>query len=143
MKDYIRKVHYHETDKMGITHHSNYVRWMEEARVDFLEQIGCSYAKLEEEGIISPVIGIECQYKQSTTFDDTIRIRVEVAEYKGVRLRFAYTMTNDKTGTLVFSATSSHCFLNAQNRPVALKKQFPKLDEILKELLAEKTTDTP
>lgn len=143
IKDYIRKVHYHETDKMGITHHSNYVRWMEEARVDFLDQIGCSYARLEQEGIISPVIGIECQYKQSTTFDDTIRIRVEVAAYKGVRLRFAYTMTNDKTGALVCTAVSSHCFLNAQNRPIALKKQFPKLDEILKALIAEKTTDTP
>lgn len=38
--DYIRKVHYHETDKMGVTHHANYIKWMEEARVDFLNQIG-------------------------------------------------------------------------------------------------------
>ena len=47
-------VQYYETDKMGITHHSNYIRWMEEARIDFLSQIGWSYAKLEEEGIIFP-----------------------------------------------------------------------------------------
>ena len=40
MDDYIRRVNYYETDKMGITHHSNYVRWMEEARIDFLEKIG-------------------------------------------------------------------------------------------------------
>ena len=35
--DYLRKVHYHETDKMGITHHTNYIKWMEEARIDFLD----------------------------------------------------------------------------------------------------------
>ena len=40
MNNYIRKVQYHETDKMGIAHHSNYIKWMEEARIDFLEQIG-------------------------------------------------------------------------------------------------------
>ena len=46
MKPYIHKVQYYETDKMGITHHSNYIRWMEEARVDFMEQIGWGYDKM-------------------------------------------------------------------------------------------------
>ena len=71
-------VQYYETDKMGITHHSNYIRWMEEARVDFLEKTGWSYAKLEEEGIVSPVTAVECKYRQSTTFPDTIDIEVLV-----------------------------------------------------------------
>ena len=61
MKPYRHTVQYYETDKMGITHHSNYIRWMEEARVDFLAQIGWDYAMLEEMGVISPVIGIECK----------------------------------------------------------------------------------
>ena len=43
MKAYQHKVQYYETDKMGITHHSNYIRWMEEARIDFLEQLGWNY----------------------------------------------------------------------------------------------------
>ena len=73
-RDYLRKVHYHETDKMGITHHTNYIRWMEEARIDFLDRIGWSYARLERAGIVSPVIGLECRYQHSTTFDDTVRI---------------------------------------------------------------------
>ena len=41
--EYFRKINYYETDKMGITHHSNYIRFMEEARIRFLEQIGCAY----------------------------------------------------------------------------------------------------
>ena len=59
MKPYIHKVQYYETDKMGITHHSNYVRWMEEARIEFLDQIGWSYVRMEEEGIISPVLAVK------------------------------------------------------------------------------------
>lgn len=58
MKDYKHFVQYYETDQMGITHHSNYIRWMEEARIDFLKQIGWNYKKLESLGIISPVTAI-------------------------------------------------------------------------------------
>ena len=67
MKAYKHTVQYYETDKMGITHHSNYVRWMEEARIDFLKQLGWDYARLEKEGIISPTVEVSCKYKRSTT----------------------------------------------------------------------------
>lgn len=131
MKDYIRKINYYETDKMGITHHSNYVRFMEEARVDFLEQIGCGYAKWEKDGIISPVLGIECEYKRSTTFDDEIRIHVDFTEYRRIKLTVSYTMYN-KDNEIVFVGKSYHCFLNSQGKPVALSRSFPEYDEILK-----------
>ena len=47
VKEYGRKIQYYETDRMGIVHHSNYIRWMEEARTDVLEQIGLPYDKIE------------------------------------------------------------------------------------------------
>ena len=134
MQDYIHKVQYYETDKMGITHHANYIRWMEEARVDFLDQIGYGYARLERDGIISPVVSIECQYKHPTTFDDAVRIRVEVEEFKGVRLVIRYTMTNEATGALVFTGRSTHCFTDGEGKPVVLRRQFPEFDRTLKEL---------
>ena len=56
---YQHKIQYYETDKMGITHHSNYIRWMEEARIDFLEQLGFGFDKLEQSGIVSPVLSKE------------------------------------------------------------------------------------
>ncbi len=136
MQDYIRKVAYHETDKMGITHHANYIKWMEEARVDFLDQIGFGYARLERDGIISPVIGVECQYRHPTTFDDVVRIHVEVAEFKGVKLLIRYRMTNEKTGALVLTGLSIHCFTDGNGRPIILQKHFPELDSALKELAA-------
>ena len=138
MKDYIRKVQYHETDKMGITHHSNYIKWMEESRIDFLEQIGYGYDKLEKDGIISPVIGVECDYKKSTTFNDLINIKVEVEDFSKVKLIIKYTMTNLNTDELVLTGKTKHCFINENGRPIPLNRQFPELDKILRELIIPK-----
>lgn len=135
MKDYIHKVHYYETDKMGVTHHSNYIRWMEESRVDFLDQIGYGYSKMEKEGVISPVIGVECEYKKTTTFDDIICIRPEIESYNGIKLVIRYTMTNRETGDLVCIGKSKHCFLSTEGKPLSLKKQFPDVDKALKDLI--------
>lgn len=134
MKKYVHKVSYYETDKMGITHHSNYIRWMEEARVYFLESIGFPYDKLEDDGIISPVIGINCEYKESTTFNDDIEIEVSVKEFKGVRLVIEYIMKKKDTQKLVLKGVSEHCFLNKSGKLVRLSKEFPEFDNKLKEL---------
>lgn len=135
MEKYIHKVKYYETDKMGCTHHSNYIRWMEEARVDFLEKIGFGYRKLEEDGIISPVIGIECDFKEPTFFDDDVEIEVTVEEFKGVKLVIGYVMKNLATGKIALIGKSKHCFINKENRPIILKKEFPEFDKALKKLI--------
>ena len=101
MKKYKHKVQYYETDKMGITHHSNYIRWMEEARVDWLDKIGWSFEKLENLGMISPVVEINCKYINSTKFNDIVEINVMLKEYKGVKLIVEYEMINSKTKELV------------------------------------------
>lgn len=136
MHTYIHKVNYYETDKMGITHHSNYVRWMEEARMDLLKSVGYGMRKLEADGITSPVVSIECQYKHPTTFDDEIEIEVSLEKYNGVKLVISYTMTDLETGTVVLTAKSSHCFIDADGRPIAVKKRFPEFDEVLKSVVS-------
>ena len=130
MEGYKHIVQYYETDRMGITHHSNYIRWMEEARVDFLEKIGWSYAKLEELGIISPVMDVSCHYKNTTTFSDEITIHVKVKELGKIKLLIAYEMTNAE-GKIVAEAESRHCFLDKTGRPVMLPKQYPEFYEAL------------
>jgi acyl-CoA thioester hydrolase len=133
MKDYIRKVNYHETDKMGITHHSNYIKYMEEARVDLLEQLGYGFARQEQDGIISPVIAVNCQYKHTSTFDDVIRINTKIVAYNGVKLTVSYTMTNDKTGQLLLTGTTEHCYTSPDGRPIILRHQNPELDKLLRD----------
>ncbi|MFQ9127202.1 MAG: acyl-CoA thioesterase [Butyricicoccaceae bacterium] len=65
------KVQYYETDGMGIVHHSNYIRWFEEARVDLLEQLGFGYDRIEAEGYSGPVLEVACQYKTMSRFGET------------------------------------------------------------------------
>jgi len=132
MKIYQHTVHYYETDKMGIVHHSNYVRWMEEARVDFLAQIGWDFVKLEANGVISPVIAVACEYKNSSRFADVISIAVAIEECGGVRLKLKYTMTNAQ-GVLIREARSEHCFMTPQGKLLRLKKDLPGFYQALQE----------
>ncbi|MCD7754728.1 MAG: acyl-CoA thioesterase [Firmicutes bacterium] len=127
---YLRKVNYYETDKMGLAHHANYIKWMEESRVAFLEQIGLPYDQFEEMGFVSPVVGLSVDYKTGCTFADTVAIQVWIERYTGVRLEVGYRMTNSRTGKLVATATSQHCFLQ-DGKVVSLKKLGTPAHEIL------------
>ncbi len=127
---FTHKVQYYETDKMGITHHSNYIRWMEEARVEYLAELGFDYDKLEAAGIVSPVLAVTCDYKKPTRFPQSIAVKTSVAAFSGVRLTIAYEMT-DEAGDTVATGTTSHCFLNESGRPVRMKKDFPALYDAL------------
>ncbi|MBQ7241787.1 MAG: acyl-CoA thioesterase [Firmicutes bacterium] len=118
---------------MGITHHSNYIRWMEEARVDFLKNIGWDYSKLEEMGIMSPVIAVNCKYKLSTTFEEMIKIEINVAEYNGAKLTLKYIMTNPE-GKTVCEAVSEHCFVNSSGKLIRMKKEYPDFHNLLTSL---------
>ena len=133
MEPYRHVVQYYETDRMGVTHHSNYVRWMEEARVDFLKQSGWGYERLEEEGIVSPVMSLECRYKAPTTFPEVVFILVSVSEYSGIALKLKYTMTN-AGGRKVFEGYSEHCFVNKDGKILRIERDHPALHEFLTSL---------
>lgn len=126
VKPYRHEVKYYECDRMGITHHSNYIRFMEEARVDWMDQLGYGFDRMEAEGVVSPVVAVDCRYKHPSTFKDVVEIAVEVAETTPLKITFAYTMTVG--GRTVCTATSTHCFLEG-GRPVSLEKRFPELYE--------------
>ena len=132
MKPYIHTVKYYECDRMGITHHSNYVRFMEEARIDWMDQLGYGFEQMEAEGVVSPVMEIECAYKHPTTFKDAIEISVEIAEISTLKICFAYTMRVGET--VVCTARSKHCFLE-NGRPISLEKRFPTFFQLVQSTL--------
>ncbi len=133
IKPYTHKVQYYETDKMQVTHHSNYLRFLEEARIDFLDQIGWGYAKMEEEGIISPVLALTCDYKHSTTFPDVLTIQVSIEQLSAVRLKLSYKVTCGEK--LACTATTTHCFIK-NNSPMILQKEYPDFYNTLKTLVS-------
>lgn len=128
MKPYLHCVKYYECDRMGITHHSNYVRFMEDARIDWMDQLGYGFERMEAEGVVSPVLSVALQYKHPTTFKDVISIVVKVEKISNLKISFAYTMTVDDQ--VVCTAQSTHCFLE-NNRPVSLQTRFPDFYQLL------------
>ena len=120
-----RKINYYETDRMGIVHHSNYIRFMEEARCYLLEKVGMPYSAFEENGIMIPVLGVNCDFKHHVTFDDTILIKLFVKDFNGVRLTMSYTATEKNTGEIVFTGETKHCFTDTNLKPIRLQKANP------------------
>ena len=132
-------VQYYETDKMGITHHSNYIRWMEEARVALLNEMGYGYDRLEAMGIASPVMAVDCKYKSPSTFADDIAVNATLESFNGVVLRVAYRMEK-ADGTLVLEGHSEHCFLNDKGRFIRLNRDYPDFLRALNEEIGRAET---
>ena len=122
MYTYERKINYYETDKMGIVHHSNYIRFFEEARCRLLEEYDLPYDSMESKGIMSPVLGIACKYKQHVTFGDIIKIRAYIKEFTGVKFTVAYEVYNKANGKLCVAGESNHCFTDSNLKPLNIKK---------------------
>lgn len=133
-----RKINYYETDRMGVVHHSNYIRFLEESRCFWLEQIGMPFGLLEENGITIPVLGVNCSYKYHVTFEDTILIYPFVKEYTGVRMTIGYKVEDKKTGKVVLLGETKHCFTNRELKPINLKKYNPKFSSKFESMLKDK-----
>ena len=134
MHTYQHEVKYYECDRMGVTHHSNYVRFMEEARVDYLDQLGYGFEKIEADNVFSPVVSIQCEYKSPTTFKDVIDVEVFISKVTEMKFEFTYVMRKgDKT---VCTGKSLHCFIE-NGRPVAISKRLPELYAMICEVKKE------
>ena len=128
---YERKPNYYETDMMGIIHHSNYIRYFEEARNAFMEDMGFTFKKMEDMGVSSPVISVHSEYKSMVRYGDTIKIYCKIKEFTGTRLTVAYEIRDKETDEIRNIGESKHCFLNKNTgRPVSLKKSLPELYEM-------------
>ena len=137
MDVYERSPFYYETDQMKIVHHSNYIRWFEEARVHYLDSVGMRFADQEATGIVCPVLTVEAQYKQMVRFGDTVLIETRLSMYNGLRYGFSYVVRDKATGEVRCTGTSTHCFLAPDGRPMRVKKEYPAMHAVLTAHLAE------
>lgn len=134
-KIFKRAVNYYETDKMQVVHHSNYIRFLEECRMDFLKQIGFDYDLLEEAGIMIPVLSVSCNYRTPARFGEVITIVPKVERFHGVKFDMSYKIYNEDMTVLHNDAKSSHCFVDFDFKPVRIDKLMPELCEMFKEVV--------
>ena len=137
MDIYVRTPHYYETDQMKIVHHSNYIRWFEEARIHYLDSIGMSFAEQEATGIVCPVLTVNARYLRMVRFGDTVRIETRLHLYSGPRYGFSYRVVDQATGEVCCTGESTHCFLGADGRILRVKREYPRMHEVLTRCLAE------
>ena len=127
MKQFTSKpllVRYGETDQMGVVHHSNYLRYFEVARLEWLSALGVSYTSMEKEGLIMPVIDVKVTYKTPALFDDSLTIYIFLSELPRVKIIFSYEIKNQKD-QIVCNGETTLAFLNAKTRkPVRCPEEF-------------------
>lgn len=115
------EVRYQETDQMGVVYHANYIVWFEVGRVKYIESLGFTYAEMENEGILLPVIHVNANYKRSVKFGETVTIRARLKEYNGIRVILEYKVLNEE-GDLATYGETEHTFVNDQTfKPIRLR----------------------
>ena len=137
MYEYSRDVYYYETDKMGVVHHSNYIRWLEEARTCFFNDANLAYVETESYGVMSPVTDLSVKFKHPARFGDSFTVRLCMTKYTGVRFRVEYTVVNQK-GDVLLEGESGHAFIDSNLRPVSIARAIPHRHEPLKALVQHK-----
>ncbi|MDE6677469.1 MAG: acyl-CoA thioesterase [Ruminococcus sp.] len=136
---YRRNIYYYETDKMGVVHHSNYIRIFEEARMDFMRQTGMSFEKIESMGLYIPILSVECNYKKPLVFNDEFLVYSEITDFNGVRLSIKYSIISQEKGVCV-TGKSVQCFTDTNMKPVRIRKKFPEIYDTISEYVGYRIT---
>jgi acyl-CoA thioester hydrolase len=135
MKEYSHEIRvtYEETDKMGVVYYANYLRWFEIARTELLRQEGLIYRDLEENGILLPVLESHCNYHHPARYDDLVKLVTKIKDLRRAKITFEYEILRLEDDKLLATGTTVHPFVNSDFKPISLKKEFPKLWEIIEQ----------
>lgn len=116
---------YGETDKMGYVYYGRYPEFFEVARTEMMRSLGLSYRKMEEEGVMLPVVSMEIDYKQPVFYDEEMLINVMLFEKPLVKLHTYYTLRTEREQNAHVKGRVTLCFVDAESRsPVKAPAQF-------------------
>ena len=87
------KVYYADTDAGGVVYYANYLRWLEIARTDWLEQHGTPIAAYADQGVLFAVVRAEIDYLKPAVLGDEIEVTVQPVHLRRVR----FTLSQDAT----------------------------------------------
>lgn len=129
MWTYTRKVKYYETDRMGVVHHSNYLRLLEDARMEWLNDNIMNYNEMEHMGIIIPAVSAECNFCSFLRYDDEFCVEIHLVKFSGVKMQFLYKIYNTQTNVVCFEGTSEHYLAYGEMyKPyLSLRRKYPDL----------------
>ena len=121
---YSRTANYYETHMRGIVHHSNRIRYFEEARIAFMRSIDCDVMQMEKDGIIIPNVDAYARYYIPVRFSEEIDIEVRLSYFNGTKMEYTYTAKN-KNGETAAEGHTMHCFVRGDFKPMSLRRTYP------------------
>ena len=121
VKDRVRFV---ETDLMGVVHHSNYLRWFEMARVEYLRTANVLLPDLIADGILFPITEVQCKYRQSAYFDEMIRVEATLVDFSRAKLCFSYRVVRETDNILLAEGTTQNVFTDEKGRIIRLPQLY-------------------
>ena len=128
------RVEYHHTDQMGIVHHSNYIKFFEVARTEWLRASGLTYAEMERRGVMMPIVDVQIKYRQPAYYDELITVRAELREIPMARITFHYEVRGED-GRDIASGLTTLGFIDKESRRPQRTPQW--LIEVLERELKE------
>lgn len=114
------RVRYGETDQMGIVHHSEYINYLEIARIEYLRARGMSYQELEDKGYGLPVVSIDINYKKPAKYDDELNLHTSLIEKGRCKLVFQTTIKNSEDILVCSAKVTLVCVKLDLFKPTAL-----------------------
>jgi len=123
--DTIVRVRYAETDKMGFVYYGNYYIYFEVGRVEYMRNKGIDYKQMEiQDDSFIVVAESKCRYRRPARYDDALRIRTRVTEFKRRTIRFSYDVLQDETGELLASGETVHVVCDSHGKPKSLPEKY-------------------
>jgi acyl-CoA thioester hydrolase len=106
------EVKFSEADPLGIVWHGHYIRYFEDGREAFGKKYGIGYLAFYEHGFVTPIVEIQCKYKRSLRYGDSVRVEVEYVPTEAAKMVFRYLLFNTGSGELVATGSSVQVFLD-------------------------------
>lgn len=118
------RVRYAETDQMGVVYHANYLVWFEVGRVEFIRQLGLSYADMEREGAMIAVVEATARYKLPARYDDELLVRTTLAHFRGSIVRFRYAIVRAVDQVVLCEGETTHIVVGRDMKRTALPELY-------------------
>lgn len=108
------RVHFYDTDMMGVTHHANYIKWFELGRVEYLRAIGITLTEMMEDGFLFPITEVASKYVSPSHFDELVHIETTAVALTRAKMVFDYQVFRPADGTLLVTGHTQNVYTHKE-----------------------------
>ncbi len=110
---------------MHVVYHAHYFVWFELGRTELMRELGCSYARLEDEqGIFFPLREARARYRAPARYDQVLDVHTALTSVGGAKVRFDYRLCDQGDGRLLATGFTVHAAVDGNGRPTRLPEKL-------------------